>query len=73
MPDGGPERMLMSPEEIRSWDEQVRALHRSRSLRRNIAAILRDTKIGGAGDTERVALAKALAIVELLRKRGLVK
>lgn len=32
-----------------------------------------DVKVGSAGDTETTAMTKARGIVQLLRKRGLVK
>lgn len=61
----------LTPAEIRAHDKRVTALYRSRSLARNVAAILMDTKIGGAGDNESTAQVKAEAIVDLLRRRGL--
>lgn len=62
----------LTPEEVREHDERVKALHQSGDLTRNIAAVLMDVKIGSAGDHERGAMTKARAIVNMLRKRGLV-
>jgi len=63
----------LTPEEVAAHDQRVKALYRSRSLARNVAAILMDTHVGDAGDTESTALTKAKAIVDLLRSRGLVR
>jgi hypothetical protein len=63
----------LTPAEIRAHDKRVTALYQSRSLARNVAAILMDTKIGDAGDNESTAQVKAEAIVTLLRRRGLIR
>ncbi len=65
--------LLMSPAEVREWDRRVRAFYRSRSLVRNVAAILMDTGIGASGENEETALTKAEAVIDHLRKRELLK
>ena len=62
---------VMSHEDVHESERRVRALYRSRSLVRNVAAILMDCSIGGSGDTEETALTKAQAIVNHLRKHRL--
>jgi len=62
----------LTPEEVREHDERVKALYRSRSFVRNIAAVLMDTSIGNEGDTESGAMTKAKAIVRLLQDQGVL-
>ena len=64
---------VMQDEEVRKWDATVRAFYRNPDLTKNVAAVLMDTHIGGAGDNEKTALVKAAAILRLLGAKRLLK
>lgn len=56
----------MSEDEIRERDERVQRLYASSNVEDQLVAILMDTRIGGTGEGEDVARAKACAVLEHL-------
>jgi hypothetical protein len=58
---------LMSDEEIRESEEKVRSLYASPDLEDQVVAILMDMSVGGHGDHEHSARAKARAILSRLQ------
>jgi hypothetical protein len=58
---------LMTDEEIRASEEKVRSLYASSELEDQVVAILMDTSIGGSGEREESARAKARAIIARLQ------
>lgn len=59
---------VMSDDEVRAHDAEVRRLYASASREDQIVAILRDMKVGGTGETEATARAKAQAILKWLER-----